>query len=317
MLKYKNYQLIKLTLSQEKQVYDLINKKDGSVFHEPILNKTISAYFHSELFYLVDNPESIKHASVVHLNKDHMGFKRYNLSSIADIPYSGFIGNQNVDFNKLKVSPIETLHYVGFPYQTHKQPTYDYGETAIVDLTLDEDYIFTNVIHSKRRNMIRKAINSNFVVKSFNSLEGFDIFWPILKKLHEKLGFKQLTYKYYHDLLTPYFEKKQAFVLLALKNDVPISGIVLLGNKNYMHYYKGASLDNAPNEGQGELLQWEAIKLSKKLGVKYYDLCNINKEKLPQIYKFKTGISNNIYSYPIFTYKPFLYKVLNRIQKSL
>ena len=80
-----------------------------------------------------------------------------------------------------------------------------------------------------------------------------------------------------------------------------------------MHYYKGAGLFDVKNEGQGELLQWEAIKISKSLGTKYYDLCNLDKDNLPSIYRFKTGISNTIYKYPKLTKNKLGYKVLNRL----
>jgi len=64
-------------------------------------------------------------------------------------------------------------------------------------------------------------------------------------------------------------------------------------------------------------LQWEAIKLSKSLGVKCYDLGNLQKEILPSIYKFKTGISNNVIQYPVYSKHSLGYKIVNKINSKL
>ena len=190
------------------------------------------------------------------------------------------------------------------------------GETAMVDLTLNEDDIFNSVIHSKRRNMIRKAISEGITVKAYFSTEGLNFFWPLLNELHKKLGYTKLAYNYYNEILETFAHKKQTFILIAFKNDTPVSGVFILGNQNFMHYYKGASCFEAKNEGQGELLQWEAIKLAKSLGAIKYDLCNLNKDGLPEIYRFKTGISRDIFNYQKYTQSSFGYKIVNRIIKT-
>jgi len=97
----------------------------------------------------------------------------------------------------------------------------------------------------------------------------------------------------------------------------PVSGVYILGNRNYMHYYKGASVYDVKNEGQGELLQWEAIKLAKSLGSSKYDLCNLNKETLPELYSFKRGFSKDIYQYQKHSQRSLGYKIFNRLTKCI
>ena len=222
-----------------------------------------------------------------------------------------------IDLNEFSIGSFESIKYAGFPYvndEIHKKnDSLSIGKTNMVDLSMDEDEIFSSVIHSKRRNMIRKAIKSGISTKSFYTEDGFKDFWPILEELHKKLGYSNYTYDYYNEILKNYGTKKQAFLLIAYKYEQPISGVFIIGNKNYMHYYKGAGLFDVKNEGQGELLQWEAIKLSKFLGSKYYDLCNLDKDKLPAIYRFKTGISKNIIPYHKYSKNSLGYKIINRI----
>lgn len=316
MLRYKGFSLIKPNETQSEKISQIIDNFNGSIFHEVELNKIVQYNFNSDLFFLVDNPENIKCLAPVHISKNKLGLKRYLLSPMGDIPYAGFVGELRIDVKQLKVGLLESIKYTGFPYiqdTIHDDIVSEFGETNMVDLSLEEDEIFNSVIHSKRRNMIRKASKVGITIKTYFSQDGLKEFWPILEGLHKKLGYTSLTFDYYNKLFQNYVEKKQAFVSIAFKDNTPISGILVLGNKNYMHYYKGASLFGIKNEGHGELLQWEAIKTCISLGVKYYDLCNLDKEKLPAIYRFKTGISQNIIKYRKHTLNNLGYKILNKI----
>jgi len=319
MLVYKNFSLIKPHKNQKERILKVIDERNGSVFHETSLNKIIASNFKTDLFYLVDDPNNISVLAPVHKEYLDFGLKRYHLKPLYDIPYAGFVGEDKVDFKQFSTSITESISYVGFPNRKEIDEINDVriGETSMIDLSLSEEDIFSKIIHSKRRNMIRKSIKKGITIKSFFSEDGLDYFWPILKDLHDKLGYHHLSYDYYKNIFEIYSARKQAFILIAYKNDIAISGVLILGNKNYMHYYKGASVSGVENEGQGELLQWEAIRLSKALGAKYYDLCNLNKEKLPEIYRFKTGISKNIYQYPMYTKNGLGYKIINRLCKIL
>jgi hypothetical protein len=317
MLKYNNFSLIKPNESQSEKITQVIEENNGSVFHEVDLNEIVQTNFKSDLYYLVDNSSNITCLCPIHVTKEKFGVKRFNCNPLGDMPYAGFVGKALIDINKFSIGPFESIKYAGFPYVNDtihkKDETLNIGETNMVDLSLDEDTIFSTIIHSKRRNMIRKASKSGITIKSFYSEEGLRIFWPILDELHKKLGYSNYTYDYYNKILKKYANTKQAFILIAYKEQEPISGIFVIGNKNYMHYYKGAGVFGVKNEGQGELLQWEAIKISKLLGVKYYDLCNLDKDKLPAIYRFKTGISQQIIQYKKYRKNSLGYKILSKI----
>lgn len=321
MLKYKDFQLIQPTPESEVQIIDLIERKNGSVFHEVELNRIVSETFQTQLYYLVDDPSKINCFSPVHMVKNEKGLKRYHFKPLFDIPYGGFVGDEKINIDEFKLGFFDSLKYEGFPYNEDNKWSMEektVGETSMVDLSLSEDEIFSSIIHSKKRNKIRKAGKEGVTVKQYKNIEGFELFWKILKPLHDKLGFNdKMDVNYYKSIFCHYAKNEQAFLLIAFKDDIPLSGVFILGNKNYMHYYKGASVFGMRNEGQGELLQWEAIKASKSLGVQYYDLCALNKEKLPAIYSFKTGISDKIVTYPIYSENKRGFQIANRILKLL
>jgi hypothetical protein len=320
MIQYKNYSLIDPNPDQVKQIERLIDDKDGSVFHDVFLNKHVSNSFDTKFFYLVDDENNIKNFSPIHQVKENNGLIRYQFKPLFDIPYAGFLSHEKIDINEIKSGFFEAFKYEGFPYYKSESTgniSDSNGLTSILDLRPPEDEIFENSINSKKRNKIRRAVKEGITVREFKSKEGMEVFWSILKPLHDKLGFNpNLDFDYYNDIYAHYSMLDKAFILIAYKNEVAISGVLILGNQNYMHYYKGASVFGFKNEGQGELLQWEAIKHCKKLGVKYYDLCNLNKEKLPGIYSFKTGICNHLIEYPIKSNNNLGFKILNRLKRS-
>tara|TARA_Y100001970_G_scaffold290568_1_gene424742 strand:- start:185 stop:1141 length:957 start_codon:yes stop_codon:yes gene_type:complete len=318
MIKYPGFHLIYPNEEQINSIQEVINTHNGSVFHEYKLNKIFSLKFKTELFYLVNNPDNISIACPIHKEKLENNLIKYHSIPLYDIPYGGFVGYPIPVLSKFSLGFNEALNYTGFPYSdgydSNALSKYSYGETCMVDLSLAEDEIFDKILDSNRRNMIRKAIKNNIIIKKYFSKDGLNEFWKILSKLHDKLGYSQLTYDLYLEIFNKYKKLKKIFTLIAYKEDRVISGILVIGNSSYMHYYKGASETKIKNYGQGELLQWEAIKLAKELGTSYYDLCNLNKKKLPSIYKFKTGISNKIYLYPKYTYKTISSKILSRIK---
>jgi len=99
------------------------------------------------------------------------------------------------------------------------------------------------------------------------------------------------------------------------KQNETIANVVIVYDKDYSIYWLGNHADNAPNSGQGELLQWEVIKRMKEKGCSYYDLCYIEKKRLPHIYKFKSGFCKNEVSVPHIVYKSLPFNVSNKLYK--
>ena len=303
-----------VNLSNEGKILNFININGGTVFHEPFFNKLIQKYHKTDFYYSVDSVDKFKVICPVHVSCNS-GCKYISFKPLADVPYGGFIGDYSVSLRQIKPKFIERVSYAGMPITNEKENYLPLvGETCMVDLSLSEEDIFNKVIHSKRRNMIRKAIKNNIKIIKFDTLDGFELYRPLLEELHSRLCY-HLDLYFYRELFRHYSQKKQAILLLALFNDRVCSGNFLIGNKNIFHYYKGASVNDFKSVGQGELLQWEGIKWAKQNGFKYYDLCNLNKEKLPSLYRFKIGISSNIYRYPIYNKTSLSYKILRRINR--
>ncbi len=103
-------------------------------------------------------------------------------------------------------------------------------------------------------------------------------------------------------------------IISAIKDGRCTANVVIAFDKDYSIYWLGNNAENAPTYGQGELLQWEVIKRMKGRGCTYYDLCYIEKERLPHIYKFKSGFCKNEISIPCVTTKSLSFKIANKLK---
>jgi lipid II:glycine glycyltransferase (peptidoglycan interpeptide bridge formation enzyme) len=320
-MKFPNLQILKPEAINDLVLDEIIDNYGGTIFHDKKLNELVSKYYRTKFYYVVD--DIVKPTIISPLHIENGAFiKKYNFWPSFDIPYGGFIGNYRYNLNFVNVKLYESFRYAGIP-ETNSIDTQNiivapglaWQETCMIDLSDNLDTIFNHEINSKKRNKIRKAEKNGIEIKIYDTVEPSNDFFTLLNGLHKRLRYDFLKPEYYLDLLNYYIPRNKAKLLVAYKEDIPLSAVMLVANKNYVHYYKGCSANNVINEGQGELLQWEAIKWAKDIGAKYYDLCGLSKDRLPQLYIFKTGISRKIFYYPVYYKSGLLYKVINRAYK--
>jgi hypothetical protein len=320
-MKFPNLQIIKPDGIDDAILDEIIDNHYGTVFHDKKLNELISKHYGTKFYYLVDDVAKPKILSPLHVERSIFK-KRFSLWPSFDMPYAGFIGNYRYNLNQVNVQLCESFSYAGIPETDIIEardnilaPRLVWQETCMIDLADSIDSIFNRVINSKRRNMIRKSEKAGIIIEIYDIVEPTNDFFTLLNGLHKRLSYNILKPSYYVDLLRYYIPKNKAKLLVAYKDGIPLSGVMLIGNINFMHYYKGCSAQNVKNEGQGELLQWEAIKWAKSIGTKYYDLCGLNKEMLPNLYLFKTGFSSKIFYYPVSSKSGLVYKIINKLNK--
>jgi lipid II:glycine glycyltransferase (peptidoglycan interpeptide bridge formation enzyme) len=161
--------------------------------------------------------------------------------------------------------------------------------------------------------MIRKAEKSGITITKFGA-EGLPIYFDLVHVMHKKAGLKEPPSNYYKRILDAYYTTGNALLMIAFHIDEPLAGVIIVGNKNVIHYWQGASMSEVPNFGQGELLQWESIKWAKKQEAQYYDLCVIEPERLPHIAQFKMGFSKDLKYFYCITKRTLPFRAINKIQ---
>ena len=192
---------------------------------------------------------------------------------------------------------------------------YRYG-SSVLDLTQNEDAIFSN-IHSKHRNVIRRAQKENVQILEDTSEQGIYDFQKITIETYARSNKSSLKVEY---LLRYFFalNKTNRIKIFFAKHDGIIqAGAIFIISDNISIYWHGGSINNCIL-GSSNLLQWEAIRYFKKNGIARYDFggCSFGEdEKSISINRFKDRFGGELRYYfgGILVYRPFLNAIFRAI----
>lgn len=183
-------------------------------------------------------------------------------------------------------------------------------DTSIIDLTLTEDEILSNM-HSKWRYNIRLSEKKGVVIHKYtrndvNLSKKIDRFYELTKETNARDGNSSHAKSYYLDLIqrsaknleSNNAEDKESPLItlyIAEHEGEEIASIMTLFSKDEAIYLYGASSNHKRNLMPNHLLQWTAIKNAKNYGSKCYDFYGMSPEgkdeKHPMhgLYMFKSN----------------------------
>lgn len=306
--KSNNYQLVS----------EFLKNNFSSPTHWPDWNLVISKYFSTNFYYLLlfNRNELIGICPIHEVKKLFLenlfsGQFLYN-------PYGGWILNQKTLKNVYDlhfINQFSFLQVFSLPQITEFElgnlnKDLIYFKTLIIDLNKNIEQIWHECIDSKRRNMIRKAEKNNIKIEIIKNKFSDD--WYNLYAESNKNYKLQILSKSFFDNLFDSASNITFLILNAYYLDQIISSSVIVLDKFYAIYWLGNNSKQF-NLGQSELIQWIAIKKAKEMGCKYYDLCYIEKDRLPHIYEFKKGFANWEVDIPLFVSKSLAYKIINKL----
>lgn len=160
-------------------------------------------------------------------------------------------------------------------YTPHNCKRIPFG-SHVINLSLDVDNLMANM-HSKHRNVVKKALSNNVRVdiSSCNLIDDYIFIDKQTWNRSNRLGFSR---KYYLSKLESL--PMNSFIAIAYHDDMPQAGALIYYNKTIGYYMYGCTIDK-PVTGSANLLQWEIIKFLKAKNVKYYSFvgCRINEDK--------------------------------------
>lgn len=192
-----------------------------------------------------------------------------------------------------------------------------YG-TYIIDLSQPEETLWKN-LHSKHRNVVRNAMKKGVEIRS--GMEYLNTAYELVRDTlkRSRLGF--MGYETFKNFVLGLDENVKIFV--ADQQGVAQGCAVVPFSGHSAYYLYGGSIPN-PLTGATNLLQWEAMRIFKKLGVKRYDFVGvrINPEKgskLEGLMRFKQRfggqlIQGYMWKFPFRPVKYFLYCLAARVR---
>jgi hypothetical protein len=149
-----------------------------------------------------------------------------------------------------------------------------YG-TFLIDLTQPEETLWNN-LHSKHRNVIRNAVKKG--VRVIDGLEHVDTAYNLVEETFKRSSMPFMSRESFARMVTALGEQVKVFIA---EYQGAIQGAAVIPFSDFRAYYVYGGTNAEPLTGASNMLQWEAIKFFRGLGVKSYDFCGvrINPEK--------------------------------------
>jgi lipid II:glycine glycyltransferase (peptidoglycan interpeptide bridge formation enzyme) len=180
--------------------------------------------------------------------------------------------------------------------------------TYQVDLTKSEDELFKN-LHSKHRNVIRKAQKNGLVISIGAKEEVYNLIKDTLLRQHQPY-MSRVALDNLEDKL------KENIIYYSIKNNNKIEGSAIIIYNKYEAYYLLAGSSVKTSAGAMNLLVWQIMLDMKEKGVQRFDFvgARINPQagsKFEGIQRFKSRFGSELkigylWKIPI---KPFKYKL--------
>lgn len=167
-----------------------------------------------------------------------------------------------------------------------------FRNTAVIDLTLDEDTLLANM-HQKTRYNIRLAMRRGVQVR-VGTADDLPLFYAMYRETGRRNGFLVRPEAYYLDVWRDFLQRGLAHVLLADVEGETVAGLILFRYGDTVWYFYGASTNKHRNLMPTYLLQWEAIRWGKAVGARTYDLWGAPEQEnendpLWGVWRFKRG----------------------------
>lgn len=176
----------------------------------------------------------------------------------------------------------------------------------VLDLTKSEEGLLKNM-YPKTRYNIKVAQKHGVKVEERIDDEAFQIYLELYFETTKRQGYHGHNKEYHKKVWQTLRDANMARILLATYYLPPttyhLSAWMLLNFKDTLYYPYGGSSKSHPEVMANNLIAWEAIKLVKKLGLKYFDMWGaLGPDANPNdpwfgFHRFKLGFGGKLVEY--------------------
>lgn len=276
------------------------NEIENNIWNDDIINPTqlkefgnTRSKFHKPVFLIIDTNE-IEFKWQFFL----VGYKYFNYIDIVSEPNIQDINLIQIAYREIikKYKPFK-INFYSITLSRFKNKSffegnkfdeiYEYASNQ-VNLSLTEEELFS-LLHSKHRNVIRKAEKDGVIVYENSSLDGIEKFQKISIETYSRSGKDGLALGYLQNHFNALSQSSNIRIFFSSKDNKIQAAAIFLLSKYLSIYWHGASINNSYG-GAANYLHWEVMKIFKNEGIKYYDFGGISlsdDEKAQSINRFK------------------------------
>lgn len=198
--------------------------------------------------------------------------ERVNVLRVVPNIYKGKLGNQ-LEF---------ILESAGFTKNRNIAPY----KTFIVSLIESEEEIFSRIYKEGRR-LIRRAGEKGIDITNYTSDESFEILERMYHKAKQRKGFAGIHSGQMRRVQLALTDDEKMWIIIARINGNPVSAQAVSHFGDTAIPVVFANEPEGLKSGAAYLVWWRSYRMSRDLGMKYYDLGGIDPEKNPKGYLFK------------------------------
>lgn len=220
----------------------------------------------------------------------------------------------------LKIDPIQPILIGTSEHSVKKSNSLQPQHSLNIDLTETQADLLSQM-HPKTRYNIKVAEKHGVRIAMYKGRHEkngvFETFWSLLEETAGRDEFSTHEKKYYHALLQMGSDDVQTVLFLALYNQTPVAGAIVLIHDGTAVYLHGASSKLHRNVMAPHLLHWRIIEEVKRMGCAAYDMWGIDLMKWPGVTRFKKGFGGREILYPEsidIVFRPFWYRVYQAVR---
>lgn len=194
-----------------------------------------------------------------------------------------------------------------------------FRNTVVIDIRQDEKILLENMKQKTRYNL--RLASKKGVTTRLGGEQDFDTLYQMYAETAARDNFIIREKRYYQTLWEIFFRADMAQPIIASYDGNDIAGLILFHFSKKSWFLYGMSRSQHRDKMPNYLLQWEAIRYSKRQGCTEYDLWGApdklsHSDPLINVYKFKQGLGGRVvrhlgaWDLPI---KPVEYRLYTRI----
>ena len=207
---------------------------------------------------------------------------------------SGVPGSESAQEDGIGLSALKNLIARGWQFSDSQ---IQFKNTVWIDLTKEEEELL-NGFKQKTRYNVRLAGRKGVSVRN-GGVNDLPLLYKMYLETASRDGFIIRSESYYLHLWKTFIEAGQAEVLIADVNGEAVSAMLLFHFAGKAWFLFGMSVEKHRQLMPTYLMQWEAMKLARKLGCKLYDMWGApdvfdESDSMWGVYRFKEGFQGEV-----------------------